>query len=290
MSRLLTALLAVAAMAPAAPAIAQADTRPAFAVAAIRKNVSSDSASRMRLQPGGRLLISNRPLRALILFAYGLQPAQLAGGPSWLDSDRFDITAQAEGDVSPTPPGGPPGPVQFMLQRLLAERFGLAVHVESREMPVYVLTVARGDGRLGPRIRPAATDCLAVMTQAPGGVPAQAPRLADGRPACGTTRDASGRVIAGGTSMSMLAVSILTGPAGRLVLDRTGLTGFYDFDLEFAAEPTPGAGATLGSASTPADRPSLFTALEEQLGLKLQPLRAPVDVTVIDRVQPPTEN
>jgi uncharacterized protein (TIGR03435 family) len=122
----------------------------------------------------------------------------------------------------------------------------------------------------------------------------QSPRLPDGRPACGVTRDGSGRVMAGGTSMTMLAMSMLTGPAGRLVVDRTGLTGGYDFDFEYAPEPAPGAAPGPPSASDPAtavtDRPGLFTALEEQLGLKLQPARAPIDVLVIDRVTPPTDN
>ena len=95
--------------------------------------------------------------------------------------------------------------------------------------------------------------------------------------------------MAGGTTMTMLAVSMLTGPAGRLAVDCTGLTGAYDFDFEFAADPSPGAAAP-DAATAVADRPSLFTALEEQLGLKLQATRAPIDVTVIDRVTPPTEN
>ena len=270
---------------------AQTDTRPAFAVATIKYNRSGDAAQSMRLQPGGRIVVTNQPLRRLIIFAYGLQSQQLVGGPSWLDSDRFDIVAQAEGNISPTPPGGLPGPAQLMMQRLLAERFGLVVHAESREMPVYALTVARSDGRLGPRIKPADRDCLALMTQAPGGVPVQAPRLPDGRPGCGIMRDGTGKVMAGGTTMTMLAISMLTGPAGRLVIDRTALTGAYDFDLEFAADPAPGAApAPTTSAPTPGDRPSLFTALEEQLGLKLEATRAPIDVLVIDKVTPPTEN
>ena len=285
-----TVLATLVAVAAAAPAAAQPDTRPAFAVATIKYNRSGDAAAGMRLQPGGRIVVTNQPLRRLIIFAYSLQPQQLAGGPSWLDSDRFDITAQAEGNISPTPPGGPPGPAQLMMQRLLAERFGLVVHTESRELPVYALTVARSDGRLGPRIKPADRDCLALMTQAPGGVPVQAPRLPDGRPGCGITRDGTGRVMAGGTTMTMLAISMLTGPAGRLVVDRTGLSGAYDFDFEFAADPAPGAAPAPDAATAVGDRPVLFTALEEQLGLKLQPTRAPIDVTVIDRVTPPTEN
>jgi uncharacterized protein (TIGR03435 family) len=291
MARLIAALIIAAAAAPAAAQTApNTDTRPAFAVATIKYNRTGDAARGMRLQPGGRLVVTNQPLRQLITFAYSLQPQQLDGGPSWIDTDRFDITAQAEGNISPTPPGGPPGPAQLMMQRLLAERFGLVVHTESREVAVYALTVARSDGRLGPRITPAATDCLALMTSAPGGVPVQSPRLSDGRPACGITRDGTGRVMAGGTSMTMLAMSMLTGPAGRLVIDRTGLTGGYDFDFEYAPEPAPGAPPAPDSATAVSERAGLFTALEEQLGLKLLPVRAPIDVTVVDRVTAPTGN
>jgi uncharacterized protein (TIGR03435 family) len=291
MTRLLAALVttAVAAGPGAALASAQADTRPAFAVATIKKNTTGSDAQSMRLQPGGRVLATNQPLRRLILFAYGVQPPQLAGGPSWLDSDRFDIVAQAEGDLSPTPPGGPPGPPQLMMQRLLAERFGLAVHTESRELSVYALTLARRDGQLGPRIKPAAVDCVALMTKAPGGVPVQAPQLPNGRPACGVRRDGTGRLTAGGTTMLMFATQILTGLTDRLVIDRTGLAGAYDFDMEHQLEGRGGPPPS-DSATAVADRPSIFTALEEQLGLKLQATRAPLDVLVIDRVTPPTEN
>ena len=288
MARLLATLVLTAVA--AVPAAAQTDTRPAFAVATIKKNTTGDAARGMRLQPGGRIVVTNQPLRQLIVFAYSLQPQQLEGGPSWIDTDRFDITAQAEGSISPTPPGGPPGPAQLMMQRLLAERFGLVVRTESRELPVYALTIARRDGQLGPRIKPVDRDCLALMTQAPGGVPVQAPRLPDGRPGCGVTRDGTGRVLAGGTTMTMLAMSMLTAPAGRIVVDRTGLKGAFDFDFEYAPEPAPGAAPPPGAVTAVTDRPGLFTALEEQLGLKLQPARAPIDVTVIDRVTLPTEN
>jgi uncharacterized protein (TIGR03435 family) len=287
MARLLAALLLAAL---AAPASAQTDPRPAFAVATVKTNTSGADAQSMRLQPGGRVLVTNLPLRRLIVFAYGLQPQQLAGGPSWLDTDRFDIVAQAEGNLSPTPPGGPPGPPQLMMQRLLAARFGLVVHTESRELPVYALTLARADRRLGPRITPADRDCLALMTAAPGGVPVAAPQLADGRPACGARRDGTGRVMAGGTDMRTLATQMLTGQVDRPVVDQTGLTGAFDFDLEYALDTTGRGAPPPDPATAVTDRPSLFTALEEQLGLKLQPQRAPVNVLVIDRVTPPTEN
>ena len=289
MAPLLAALLTTAVT--AAPALAQQDARPAFAVATIKKNTSGPDAQSMRLQPGGRIVATNQPLRRLIVFAYGLQPQQLAGGPGWLDTDRFDIVAQADGNLSPTPPGGPPGPAQLMMQRLLAERFGLVTHIEPREMPVYALTLARSDRRLGPKITIANRDCLALMTVAPGGVPVAAPQLPDGRPACGARRDGAGRIMAGGADMKTIASQLLTGQVDRLVVDRTGLTGACDFDLEYAPDTAGHAGAPAAdSATTVTDRPSLFTALKEQLGLKLQPQRTPIDVLVIDRATPPTEN
>jgi len=284
MARILATLLATA-----APALAQTDNRPAFAVATVKKNTSGDAAAGMRLQPGGRIVVTNQPLRRL-MFAYSVQPQQLTGGPGWLDTDRFDIVAQAEGNLSPTPPGGPPGPAQLMMQRLLAERFGLTVHTEAHEMPVYALTLARGDRRLGPKIKAADRDCLALMTVAPGGVPVAAPQLADGRPACGARRDGSGRVMAGGTDMKMLATQMLTGQVDRLVIDRTGLTGAYDFDLEYALETAGrgGAPAPPDSATAVTDRPSLFTALEEQLGLRLVSGRGPVEMLVVERLEQPS--
>jgi len=130
------------------------------------------------------------------------------------------------------------------------------------------------------------------MTAAPGGVPVASPQLADGRPACGARRDGAGRILAGGADMRMVAAQLLTGQVDRLVIDRTGLEGAYDFDLEFAPDTLGSVGAHTppGPATAVTDRRSLFTALEEQLGLKLQPTRAQIDVTVIDRVSPPTDN
>jgi bla regulator protein BlaR1 len=273
-----------------------APKRPAFAVVSIRKNTSgTDGPFSFRLLPGGRIVGVNQTVRRLIMFAHVLRPQQLAGGPDWLDRDRFDIVAQAETEIPPSPPGGPAGPAMLMMQQLLADRFNLVMHTEKRELPIYALTLARGAGQLGPRIRPAQTDCATVMaailkSAAPGGGPPVPPRLADGRPACGATQS-TGRMLAGGTTLTMLADN-LSGQVGRIVEDRTGLTGAFDFDLEFAPESAgpPAAGAANDAAQTSSDRPSLFTALEEQLGLRLQPLRAPVDVLVIDRLDPPTEN
>jgi uncharacterized protein (TIGR03435 family) len=265
---------------------------PAFDIVSIRENRSGEIGQRSQRAPG-RLVVTNFPLRMIIINAFGLQPQQLAGGPDWIDSARYDITALFSGEIPATEPGSV-GPLNLMLQRVLAERFQLAVHTETREIPIYALTVTRSDGRLGPRIVTAATDCEAVMNamlksmREGGGPPPAAPQLPDGRPACGMRSGPGGRLTAGGTSMAGLA-RLLTVPAGRIIVDRTGLTGGFDFDLEFTPDPAAPGGQP-PAAPDDANIPSLFTALEEQLGLKLLPLRGPVDMLVIDRVERPSEN
>jgi bla regulator protein blaR1 len=265
------------------------ENAPAFDVVSIRENTSGEAGQTSRRLPGGRMVMNNLPLRTLIISAFGLQPQQLAGGPAWIDSARYDITAQASGEFAATEPGTV-GPMNLMMQRMLADRFRLAVHTERRELPIYTLTMARSDRRLGPRIRTAAIDCQAAMNemmkQAQGsGAPPAPPQRPDGGPGCGM-RMAPGSLTAGGTSMAALA-RLLAVPVGRLVLDRTGLDGGFDFDLEFTADPP--AGASPAPSQNP-DAPSIFTALDEQLGLKLEAVRAPVEVLVIDRVERPSEN
>lgn len=275
--------------------IAPVQNAPAFDVVSIRENRSGDLGQAMRRQPGGRIVINNVPLRTLIISAFGLQPQQLTGGPDWVDSARYDIAAQASGELGVTEPGTV-GPSEFMMQRMLTDRFRLAVHTEKRELPIYALTVARSDGRLGPRIRMAAIDCQAAMNEMlkraqGGGAPPAAPQRPDGGPGCGMRMGPGSQLTAGGMSMPALA-RMLAVPVGRLVEDRTGLVGGFDFDLEFTIDPTL-SGIPAGApppAPANANAPSVFTALEEQLGLKLQADRAPVEVLVIDRVERPTEN
>jgi uncharacterized protein (TIGR03435 family) len=156
-----------------------------------------------------------------------------------------------------------------MLRRLIADRFGVVVHDDTRDLPVFVLRIARADGRLGARMRPSTVDCGSLAVAA-----ARAP--------CGLdVRFAAGSVTGIGVSMAQFARN-LVGAAGRTVVDRTGLTGGYDFDLTFA----PDSAATAGPPVDPA-APTLFTAIQDQLGLKLEPGRAPVAVLVIDRASRP---
>jgi bla regulator protein blaR1 len=293
------ATLLVAAVAPlgaarqAQSSSNQAVTARAFDVVSIKENKSGNDGSQMMRRQPGRVVANNFPVRPIILNAFGLQPHQLAGGPDWLDSARYDINAQFSGDIPVTEPGTV-GPLQLMMQRLLAERFTLVVHPETRELPIYTLILARSDGRLGPQIRTAATDCEAVMNEMlkrareTGTPPGAGPQLPDGRPGCGMRYSPDGQLRAGGTSMAALARN-LSGGAGRIVVDRTGLKGGFDFELEFAPDAVPAPGGT-PPAAPDSNRPSMFTALDEQLGLKLQPDRGPVEVLVIDRVERPTEN
>jgi bla regulator protein blaR1 len=276
------AVLAVAAgSAPAAQTLS-------FEVASVKRNNSGDGSSTRRMQPGGTTFV-NVPLRQLIIGAYGVQPFQVIGGPAWITSDRFDINAKAEGAPSPEQ-------MNLMLRTLLAERFKLVVRHEQREMPIYTLVKAREDGQLGPALKPSAADCGAPGR---GRGPAPAGPGAGGAPALPLagcrTMIAPGRVEVGGQPISQLA-TLLSNQVGRSIIDKTGLTGRYDLQLSFL--PDAGRGAPIGPPPPGAtalppidpDAPSIFTALQEQLGLKLESGRGPVDVIVIESVEPPTED
>lgn len=273
-------LVAVTLLAMAVGPVAAQEDLPSFEVVSVKTNRSGADRQDMRLLPGGRAVATNVPLRRVILTAYGLLPQQLIGAPDWLESDRFDITAQASENLFPSAPGGRPGTAQLALQRLLAERFNLAAHIENRELSIYELGMARGDGRLGPRLAPAKVNCEALM-EAYGRGTGPMPPVSE----CGGSRE-PGRVWMRGVTMPNFARAILVGWTDRIVEDRTGLRGGYDLDLEF----TPDTGGAPPTAAAGGESVSLFTALEEQLGLKLRPARATVDVLVIDRVERPTEN
>lgn len=261
----------------------------AFDVASVKPNKSGDMRVSLGIQPGGRFTATNVSLRALIRSAYQLQDFQLVGGPDWIASERFDIIAKAMGDVPSRPPWGQPGPMQFMLQTLLEERFKLSMHRERRELPVYELVLARTDGKLGPQLRVSTVDCAAMAAaRGRGGAPPPGPPSPGERP-CGI-RMMGGRLAGGGFPLSQLATT-LSQFVQRVVLDRTGLTGSFDFDLTFTPDQLPQGPPPPGAPPLPPidpNGPSIFTALQEQLGLKLESTRGPVEVLVIDRVEQPT--
>ena len=254
----------------------------AFDVVSVKRNTSGGPM--LQRNTPGNIAMFNMPVRQLIRLAYQLQDFQIAGAPDWANTDRFDI----EGRFEPPPPGPPPQTPRMllMLRTLLRDRFGMVARMETREMPILALRVVRADGRLGPQLKPTAVDC-AALNAARGRGPAGGP------PPCGS-RVAFGQLLAGGMPISRLATETLSQLTGRIVVDRTGLTGGYDIDLKWTPTPDqlppgpPPPGIELPQIDP--NGPSLVTALQEQLGLKLDTERGPVDVLVIDRLQQPAEN
>jgi uncharacterized protein (TIGR03435 family) len=261
----------------------QAATAPAFEVASVRANTSGYKGWNLEPQPGGRLTGTNVPAAALIRFAYDLPAFQVSGGPAWLDSARFDVTAKAEGDPSLDQK-------RRMLRTLLAERFKLTAHTETRELPIYALVMARSDGRPGPQLRRSEADCgpaESVPELGVGGTPS--------RGACGYFGFAPGTDLPKGRgglafrgmTLAMFAKRLMP-VVRRPVIDQTGLSGYFDGDFDFLAElPPPPPPPGMPSSFGPDPFVSVFTVLPEQLGLKLESRRGPVEVLVIDRIEPP---
>src|ERR1051326_3414072 len=295
-SILMAALTAAALALPSAQQERSSDKPPQFEVASIKPNKSGDGRVMIGMQPGGRFTATNVPLRMLIRNAYQLQDSQLVGGPDWITNERYDISAKAEDGVvsGPQPPMGQPGPIQLMLRALLAERFKLVVHNEDREMPIFALVLNRPDGKLGPQLTKSDVDCAAMMGRGRGNGRGPIPPPEPGQPMPCGIRIGFGNMAVGSAPMSQVAAS-LSQFAGRIVVDKTGLTGAYDMNLTWTPDNMPqrppGAPEPLVNG-VPIDPngPSLFTAVQEQLGLKLESQKAPIKVLVIDRAERPVEN
>jgi uncharacterized protein (TIGR03435 family) len=246
-----------------------------FEVASIRPNVDPS------VQLGVRPVTSNRfsavaTVKMLVQMAYGfpntLFDGQVVGGPGWASSDRFEIDAVFSGSISATP-GGPPVRLFAMMRALLVDRFKLQVRREQRQLAIYDLVLDRPTGALGSRLTRSDGTCLPI-TSATG-------PITDFGPFCGFKRVAPGVISAKGGTLESLAGALAFLPdVQRVVRDRTGLSGQFDFDLEY----------TVGTGGDAQAGPSVFTALKEQLGLALRPATGPVDVLVIDNVAPPTPN
>jgi uncharacterized protein (TIGR03435 family) len=284
MRTLAVALLVM--IAPVAPAGQTADRR--FEVVSIKSNTSGEQGSGVATQPGGRFIMTNMPLSAILFTAYELQDAfQVDGLPEWAQKERFDIEAQAPTGVPIAFPGQGTA-LPRMLQAMLADRMKLATHVEKRIVPMFELVLARADGTLGPNLSRSSLDC----TTAPVGPPAAAretPSSAGDASTCGnraTLMSFSGT----GIPLDRLIRLIIAPRVRRLVVDRTGLAGTFNISLRFRGpEPSPGSIAA-GPLPTDLDLAPIETAIQEQLGLKLQPIREPADVLVIDNIERPTEN
>ncbi len=261
-------LVVTAFMAVALGASAQTAVRPqfdAFEVATI-KPADSDARGRwIRMQSADRFEAHNHAVRTLIAAAYNLNPRAVSGGPSWVDSEHWDILAKTPGDVRPTL-----DEQMSMLRQLLSERFGLTFHRQPKQLPVYTLTIARGGSKLKEStVSPDATPdgpppLVFILTPTVVSLPARY------------------------SSMSEFASVLQRSPLDRPVVDQTGLSGRYDFDLEFAPDERLWGGI-LPQPENP-DKPDLFKAVQEQLGLQLKATTGPVNTIVIDSIEKPSGN
>jgi uncharacterized protein (TIGR03435 family) len=276
---------------------AQTATRiaPTFEVASIKRNRSGDDRRDFNT-PANRFVATNVALHDLVAWAYGdpgpppeLRPDfQMSGGPGWIISDRFDVEATTAGSL----PDGV-GRTQLkmqMLQTLLADRFKLSVHHETRDGPIYSLVLANRDGRLGAQLRRSDVDCNALLARGRATTAAPPPPPPAGQaPTCGIQIGLGGLRIG---SQSLPAIArLLTRAVGRPVVDRTTLEGAFNLSLDFDPSGLPGYARPPGVPSPDlGDKPSLFTALQEQTGLKLEAGRGPIDVLVIESAEHPAEN
>jgi uncharacterized protein (TIGR03435 family) len=247
----------------------------------------------------GRLTAQNVTLRILVMAAYQKQPFEIVGGPEWQNADKFDINAKAA-EASPTT-----DQMLGMLQTLLADRFKLKLHTETREVPIYALVLARSDRKFGAKLKPSTDDCPDFKVQqqqqleaiAKGGLQglaAQAMKPGETRPCAFGSYPAGPGLIgvkASGQALSTLAL-VLTQLVGRPVVDKTELTGLYDFemtiDLQTLARIYADLGINMPLPPGLPEGPSLMTLLQEDLGLKLDSQRGPGDVLVIDSAERPT--
>ncbi len=260
-----------------------------FDVASIKPSDPNSRGFFFRNRPG-LVDMSGATVLQLIQQAYNVRESQISGGPGWINSDRYDIVAKV-GDI----PADPQNPIDQRkateLQRermraLLADRFQLKIRRETKELPVYALILARG----GPKLK----------ESNPGG-PAPAPDAEKGaeRPRGSNMRIGLGQIMGQSVPLDML-VQVLSQQLGRIVVDKTGLKGTYDFTLEWTPDQGQGLGPGFAApgepprpdSSAPAESsgPSVFSALQEQLGLKLESQKAPVEIIVIESVEKPSEN
>jgi uncharacterized protein (TIGR03435 family) len=263
---------------------AQSSPAPRFEVASVKQNMSDSSASSSKGSPGSYTAI-NMPLRRLIAIAYRIHPAvdrDRIIRPSWIDGVRFDLNARI-------PAGTQSAQIPDMLRALLADRFSLVTHTETREGTVLALVRARTEGALGPQLAVSSLDCSKPEARLSGsaGLNTSSAAVHVEKLTCGlisTVDDNGGVLRGGGRTMGDLAAN-LTGRMNQPVLDRTGLTGSYDFVLRWTPENFSNAAASAGASR---DGTPIVTALQEQLGLKLEAQRAPVEFLIIDKIERPS--
>ena len=249
---------------------------------------------RISMTPG-RYDVAGMPLQLVVAQALAVPADRIIGLPGWINTERYTIAAKA-------PDGAPANALAIMVANMLKDRFQMATHRETRELPVYNLVFARNDKRFGPAFKETSAECQATIRALIEKVRRDGPGpLAFSEPdACQSAHLNPGIANFRGVQMNLVA-QILTQSVGRPVIDRTGLTGYYDYTLQWTPEVGSGSpapfglppGALGGSPGVPQppadhDAPNLFTAVQEQLGLRLESGRGPVEVVVIDRLERPT--
>jgi uncharacterized protein (TIGR03435 family) len=272
-------LLLVLTVAAAVPAAPQA---PSFETVSVKVNRSGFPGGLMDFRAGGQFSATNETLLQLVRAAYDVTVNRITGGPDWLGRERFDVEARAGAGV-------PIEQSRLMLRAMLADRFKLRARIDTREMPTFTLVLSRQDGATGPRLRPASPPACVNRGPMPG-------RTAAGElPSCGLLPSGPERMSGRSVTLDRL-LQQLSSMTGRVINDRTGLTGTFDIDLEWAmteAQVAQLAVLTPPGGTPPVfdpNRPGLFTALDEQLGLKLEPGIGPVNVVVIESAERPSEN
>jgi uncharacterized protein (TIGR03435 family) len=266
-------------------ALAQSGARPAFGAASIKANAQTNPRGMIiRPQPGGRLTSENAPLAMLIQNAYSVQPFQIVGGPSWVNTAGYDIDAKPEANTDRKQ-------MWLMLQTLLADRFKLALHRETRELPMFALTMTKGGLKQPPAKE---SNCVEMdLFAAP-------PPPGSGQP-CGrvvVSMSPSGLTMQGSKIPAAELIRVLAMVMGRPIVDRTELAREFEVNLQFTPDENtmglPGARGPRdpGGPQIPTDtnRPNILSALEDQLGLKLASTKGPVEVLVIDHVERPSAN
>ncbi len=277
-------ILTLAAAAMAAQAQSASPATPKFEVASIRPSTGCDTGARSGGGSSpGRLILTCQSVEGLIGSAYvrfanghfSTQPRGISieGGPAWIHSDRYDINAKPEGSATFEMMQGP------MLQALLEDRFKLKIHRGTREVPVYALVVAKG----GPKLQPFKEGSCAPIDLTRFAPPPDPNNCHAG----GTKHGANQEVNAQGMRLDEFSKIFLNGVLDRPVIDKTGIAGRFDFHLEYAPDQ---ATPFLPAAPDPAGGPSIFTAVQEQLGLKLEPAKGPGEFLVIDRLDRPSDN
>ncbi len=256
---------------------------PQFEVASIKPSAPGQPGTFIRMAPGGRLNINNMPLKEMIVMAWRIQPFQISGGPAWMDSAHYDISAKPEDAAKRTE-------VPLMLQALLADRFQLKFHRETKELSVYSLVLSNKDGKLGPGLAETKEgSCTPIDPTKPP------PPFEPGKPpalGCGGMQMGPSMVRGAGIPIANL-IPMLSRILGRTVIDKTELKGNFDISMQWAPDDSQALQFPPdGPRPPPSDTtgPTIFTALQEQLGLKLESQKGPVDMFVIDHVEKPSEN